>query len=131
RVVAGAALVPRAACGLERRAHRCPRVRLRGGGDSPGEVRAERRARCRVVAVLAPVVGRRYRLPVTPFRRRIVGREVQSHGLDWVARSDDAATAGTAPTFTIVVPVWNTDPDALRALFRSVRAQRYDARDMS
>ena len=61
----------------------------------------------------------------------MVGREVQSHGLDWVAPNDDAGHAGPAPTFTIVVPVWNTDPDALRALFRSVLAQRYGAWDMS
>jgi GT2 family glycosyltransferase len=68
---------------------------------------------------------------VTPFRRRVVGREVQSHGLDWSAPADDDARIGPAPSFTLVVPVWNTDPDALRALFRSVRAQRYDAWDMS
>jgi glycosyltransferase involved in cell wall biosynthesis len=69
-------------------------------------------------------------LPVTPFRRRVVGREVQSHGLDWAAPSDDGLL-GPAPRFTLVVPVWNTDPDALRALFRSVRAQWYGGWDMS
>lgn len=68
---------------------------------------------------------------MTPFRRRVVGREVQSDGLDWAPASDDAGPLGPAPSFTLVVPVWNTDPEMLRALFRSVRAQRYRAWDMS
>ncbi len=45
---------------------------------------------------------------------------MQSHGLDW-APGDDDGRIGPPPSFTLVVPVWNTDPDALRALFQSVR----------
>jgi O-antigen biosynthesis protein len=70
-------------------------------------------------------------LPVLPFRRRVLGREVQSRGLDHATPSGDAGPLDPAPSFTLVVPVWNTDPDALRALFRSVRAQRYDRWEMS
>ena len=67
---------------------------------------------------------------MTPFRRRVVGREVQTHGCAW---TDDgrplAPNAG--PAFTVVVPVWNTHPGELRAMYASLCSQRYSAWELS
>jgi glycosyltransferase involved in cell wall biosynthesis len=48
---------------------------------------------------------------------------VQSEGLDWMAPMSEARRDD--PAFTVVVPVWNTDPNYLTALVASVRAQRH------
>src|SRR5262245_5018521 len=67
---------------------------------------------------------------MTEFRRRVVGPEVQSNGCSWSGDVTPGASSD-APRFTVVVPVWNTNPDALRATFASLLAQRYDDWDVS
>jgi hypothetical protein len=39
--------------------------------------------------------------------------------------------SGPAPTFTVVVPVWNTEPSLLHAMYASLLAQRYATWDLS
>jgi glycosyltransferase involved in cell wall biosynthesis len=70
-------------------------------------------------------------VPRERFRRPVLGPEVQSHGIAWRPAEGTRAERARGPRFTIVVPVWNTRPDALGALLASIRTQRYPHWDLS